>query len=353
MKIVKYFWVCCAIFAVAASAALAQETETKVVDEVVAQVNDGVITLSSIKREIKDAVDSKVQEGMKREDAEKQIAEKQGELIANLINEELLMQKAKELGIQNDVEADLNARFVSIMKQYNLKTLDALYQEMNKQGVDPVSLREIWRKQATRDRVLQREVQSKLYWQPSGKELKDYYEKNKSNFTKPETVALSEIFLKFAGRDEGAVREKAKKLVADIRSGTLDFTKAVMENSEGQDLDKTKGSLGSTSVKDIEERFPAYGNAIKNVKAGGVTEPFEDDIGIHIVRVDERTSASSESVFDEDAVRLALMKEKLPTAQKNFLAQLREDSYIKISETYRPLVNPILFADERKSKPGN
>ncbi len=352
MRSVKFFCISLAAVVLAASAVCAQETETKVVDEVVAQVNDGVITLSSIKREMKEAIDSKVQEGMKREDAEKQIAEKQGELIANLINEELLMQKAKELGIQNDVEADLNARFVSIMKQYNLKTLDALYQEMNRQGVDPVAIREIWRKQATRDRVLQREVQSKIYWLPSGKELKEYFEKNKANFTKPETVALSEIFLKFAGRDEEAVRAKAKKLAADIRGG-LDFPKAVVENSDGQDLEKTKGSLGSTTVKDLEERFATYANAIKNVKVGAITDPFEDEIGVHIVRVDDRVAASSESVFDEDAVRLALMKEKLPAAQKNFLAQLREDSYIKISESYRPLVNPILFADERKSKPGN
>ena len=352
MRVVKYFGFAAVSIALVVSSALAQETETKVIDEVVAQINDGVITLSGIKREMKDVIDSKVQEGMKREDAEKYVAEKQGELIANLINEELLIQKAKELGIQSDIEADLNSRFVQIMKQYNLKTLDALYQEMNRQGVDPQSLREIWRKQATRDRVLQREVQSKLYWTPSGKQLKDYYDKNKDKFTKPETVTMSEIFLKFAGKDENVVREKARKLVADLRAG-LDFVKAVNENSDGQDIEKTKGSLGTASVKDLEERFPAYSKAISGLKAGAVAEPFDDDIGVHIIRVDERSLASNESVFDEEAVRLAIMKDKLPEAQKSFLAQLREESYIKISDTYRPLVNPILFADERKVKPGN
>lgn len=349
MKFVKYIGFASVSIALAAGAAFGQETETKVIDEVVAQVNDGVITLSGIKREMKDVVDSKVQEGMKREDAEKFVAEKQGELIANLINEELLIQKAKELGIQSDIDADLNARFVQIMKQYNLKTLEALYAEMSKQGVDPQTLREIWRKQATRDRVLQREVQNKLYWQASGKDLRDYYEKNKGKFTKPETVTMSEIFLKFAGKDENAIREKAKKLVADLRAG-LDFVKAVTENSDGQDLEKTKGSLGAANVKDLEERYPTYAKAISGLKAGGVTEPFEDEIGVHIVRVDERSVASSESVFDEEAVRLEIMREKLPIAQRTFLAQLREESYIKINDTYRPLVNPILFADERKPK---
>ncbi|MBA2736320.1 MAG: hypothetical protein H0U50_05955, partial [Pyrinomonadaceae bacterium] len=76
-------------------AAFAQESETKVIDEVVAQVNEGVITLSRIKREMKVAVDTYVQEGKPREEAQKLVESKQGELIANLINEELLLQKAK------------------------------------------------------------------------------------------------------------------------------------------------------------------------------------------------------------------------------------------------------------------
>jgi hypothetical protein len=54
-----------------AAAAGAQETETRVVDEVIAQVNDGVITLSQVNREVKSAVDSYVQEGKKRDEAQK------------------------------------------------------------------------------------------------------------------------------------------------------------------------------------------------------------------------------------------------------------------------------------------
>src|SRR5438876_3320360 len=113
-------------------AAVAQETQTRVVDEVVAQVNDGVITLSRIKREKKSIVDTYVQEGKKPEEAQKMVNEKEGELVANLINEELLIQKAKEMGLDSEIEATVNQHFVEIMKQYNLKTLDALYAEMGK-----------------------------------------------------------------------------------------------------------------------------------------------------------------------------------------------------------------------------
>lgn len=327
-------------------AVAAQENDVKVVDEVVAQVNDGVITLSGIKREMKGIVDSKVQEGMKREDAQKYVDEKQGELIANLINEELLLQKAKELGLEKDIEAALNARFLQIMKQQNFKTLDSLYEAMRKEGVDPDDIREIWRRQATKDEVIRREVQAKVYWEPPGSKVKEYYEANKAKFTRPETVTLSEIFLNFAGQNQEAVRARAKALLAQLRGGA-DFEKLVMENSEAPDVAKTKGSVGTYAVPEFEKGFAPFAKAIQGVKAGGYAEPVEDDIGIHIIKVDKRQAASTEAEFDEEAVRRAMLEIAYPDAFKKYMTKLREDSFIKISESYRPIVSPLLFADER------
>ena len=83
MRVLKYVGFVAISVAFAAGASFAQETETKVIDEVVAQVNDGVITLSGIRREMKEIVDSKVQEGMKREDAEKFVAEMGGSRVVD------------------------------------------------------------------------------------------------------------------------------------------------------------------------------------------------------------------------------------------------------------------------------
>ena len=324
-----------------------QESETKVVDEVVAQVNDGVITLSRINREVKDSVDALVQQGKTKEEAQKLVEEKRGELIASLINEELLIQKGKELGVDSDVEASLNARFLQLMKQYNQKTLDALYKLMQDNGADPQELREVWRKQATQDEVIKRDVQGKLYWHPTGADLKAYFEKNKAKFTTPETIALSEIFFSFAGRDPAKVREKAKQVVAQLRGGG-DFAKAVADNSDRPDAAKNNGKVDTFKVGDLD---PKFAKALEGVKPGGYSEPIEiDDVGINILRVDERTAASSDSKFDEQAVRMAMMSEAFPEAQKKYMAQLREDSYIKINDTYRPLVSPILYAQERTEK---
>lgn len=335
---------------IACVAAAAQETQTRVVDEVVAQVNDGVITLSRIKRETKDIVDTWIKEGKTREEAQKMADEKQGELIASLINEELLIQKAKELGLDKDIEDSLNQRMGQIMKEYNIKTVEALYAEMEKQGIDPKELRETWRKQAVRERVIQREVQSTVYWKPNGKELKDYFEKNKGKFSKPETVSISELFLGFAARDESAVREKAKQIYAQLKTGA-DFAKLAKENGDPGIVTDGAGKAEKLVVSQLVDKI---GVPLKGVKVGDVTAPIEiEQLGIAILRVDERDQASSESVFDENAVRMAILTERMPTEQKKFMSKLRAESYIKISESYRPLVSPILFADERKLKTDN
>lgn len=336
-----------AIFIIALSVisvfpAFAQESEAVVIDEVVAQVNDGVITLSRIKREMSEVIEGLKQQGKTPEAAKAEIESKQGEFIANLINEELLMQKGKEEGLEQDVEAQINQRFVQMMKENKLKTLEALYAAMRTQGLEPDVIREGWRKQITREMVINREVDQRLYWGFSIKEMREYFEKNKAKFTKPEEVTLSTLFLNFAGRDMDATREKAKQLVARIRKGE-DFVKLVIENSDEPNVKESKGAVGKFKVVDLNEEIT---KAIKPVKAGDVTEPLELEGGVQIIRVDERTEASSEAFFDEDAIRRVMTTEKIPDARRKFLSELRKDAFIRVSENYRAIVMPHLNKDE-------
>ncbi len=326
----------------------AQETELKVVDEVIAQINDNVLTLSGVNREIKEIVGALIEQGKTREQAEAEVEGKRAELIASLINDELVLQKGKELGVESDVEAEINQRLLQKMKELNLKSLDKLYDAMRESNVDPDQIRDIWRKQLTRDFVLQREVDSKVYFGWASREIKDYYEKNKSKFLKPETVELSEIFLSFAGRDEDAVKEKAKQLIKQAREGA-DFVKLVMENSEREDRAQTKGSVGKFTYEQLKEVSEKFVAPVKAAKKGDVTEPIILDEGIEILRVDERIAASTEASFDETEVRRMMTLEKIPAERKNYFVKLRNDAYIKINEAYRPIVSPVLYAEERKS----
>lgn len=341
-----------ALFIFSAVSATAQETETQVVDEVIAQVNDSVITLSQVNREMKETVEALLTKNPNKPRAEAvaEVNAKRGNLIANIINTELLAQKAKERGYDSYVEAEINQRFLQQMQQLNLKSLDQLYKQMRAGGIDPDEVRELWRQQLTADFVLQREVDQRVYQGWKKKELESYYQANKKKFTKPETVTISEIFLNFAGLNEADVRQKAQEIIARARKGE-DFGQLAVEFSDRENVEQTKGKVGVLKVSEID---PKFAGPLQDLKVGEITEPIElEGVGIEILRVDERSQASSESVFDENEVRKVMTLEVLAEKRKEYMVELRRDSYIKIRDKYRPEVSPVLYADERSTDEEN
>ena len=338
-----------AILFTTAFVASAQETELKVVDEVVAQVNDSVVTLSGIRREMKEVVMTLREQGKTEAEATAEVESKKAELIAGIINQELLMQKGKELGVETEVEAELNRRLREKMQQLNLKTVDKLYEMMRASNLDPDQVRQMWREDITRDLVLQREVDGKVYYGWTAAEIKAYYEKNKAKFFKPETITISEIFLSFAGVERDAVIAKANDLVKQLRAGA-DFGKLAVENSERPDIQQTKGKVGTFTLEQIKAVNDKLAQPIQATKAGSITDPIVLDEGIEIFRVDERIAASSDAVFDENEVRRVMTYEKLPAERQQYLTKLRQEAYIKINSTYRPMIAPLLFAEERKTE---
>lgn len=332
----------------------AQEVEMEVVDEVIAEVGENVITLSQVRREIKETVDALATKDPNRDRAEieAEVAQKRGNLIANIINEELLMQRARERGYDTYVEAEINRRFLQQMQQLNLNSLDQLYRQMRANGIEPDQVREVWTKQLTADFVLQRDVDQAVFEGWKKKELEAYYESNKDRFKKPETVTVSEIFLNFAGLNEDDVRQQALEIIARARAGE-DFGDLAVEFSDRSGVEESRGKVGELTVAEID---PQFAEPLKGLKVGEVTDPIFIESGIEILRVDARSAASDESRFNEKEVRSAMTYEVLEEKRKEFMMDLRKDTYIKIKEDYRPEVSPVLFADERKasssSEPG-
>ncbi len=323
----------------------AQENEPQVVDEVVAQVNDGVITLSQVNREIKNAIESLVeQKKMTPEAAKAEIESKRGEIIANLINEELIMQKGKESNIDSEVEAEVNRQLIAMMKDNNLKTLEALYTEMRKVNVNPDDVRESFRRRYTRDMVMSNEVDRKVYagWAPS--EIKAYYEKNKEKLIKPESYSLSEIFLNFAGRDKDALKAKAFDIVSKARNGA-DFGQLAVENSDRPEAKNDKGKISkSITIEEIKGENASLAASIQATKVGGITDPIISEEGIEIFKVDDKKAPSNE--FDESMVRNVMTVEKIPDERRKFLADLRKEGFVKVSKEYEDLVKPFFSKDE-------
>jgi len=325
-----------AVVMLAPAMAQAQEGEPVVVDEVIAQVNDGVVTLSQLKREMKERMDTLKQNGMTEQQATSEVEKHKAELIATLINEQLLLQKGKELALTEKVEAEVNKRMLEVAKQNGITSIEKLDEAMRQAGLDPVGTRQTLRAEIMKQAVLEGEVDSKIFFSLSTEELRRYFDTHRDKFLKPEAVELSEIFLSLAGKHEADVKARATQLVTQLRGGADFGTLATAYSERGAE---NKGKVGLFQVIDLR---PDILGAIKNVKVGGVGDPLRTDEGYQILRVDARTAGSSTPTFNENQVREAITIERSPKAHEEYLQTLREDAYIKVSKDYSDSVLPLL-----------
>ncbi|HYJ87964.1 MAG TPA: peptidyl-prolyl cis-trans isomerase [Pyrinomonadaceae bacterium] len=334
---------CAFLFVLIPPSATAQEGELRVVDEVIAQINDDVLTLSMLRRETKERIESLKQGGMTDQQAADEVTKRQAELIATLINEQLLLQKGKELQLTSDVEAEVNRRMLEVAKEQGITTIEKLDAAMRASGVDPQSTRQALRTEIMKQMVIQQEVDRKIFFGLTMDELKKYFQANQLKFRKPENVTLSEIFLSSAGKNEAEVKARALELVRQLRAGA-DFGSVAAANSEREMngvriAPENKGKVGAFEVPNLRQDIA---DAVKNVAAGGVSEPLRSNDGYQILRVDERVPGSATAEFNENRVREAITIERSPKLRDDYLQSLRDDAYIKLSANYREAVAPIL-----------
>lgn len=335
-----------AAFAFAVPAAAQEEGEAKVIDEVIAQVNGDIITLGQLRREMRQATEALARTGnLTEEQARAEVQKRSGEMVANLITEQLVVQQGKELNYETRVEEELNRRLVSLAKEQNIP-FSQLDDAMRSSGVDPAGFRADARRGIMTGLVFNEEVDRRVYESLTPAEVRKYFDQNQAKFRTPETMTLSEIFLSKAGKSETEVRALADRLVREARAGK-DFGELAAANSNRESTRDAKGKIGTLAMSQIEQGRPEVVSALKALKVGGVTDPIPSDEGFLILRLDER-AASGAPVFNEQQVRVVMTEERSTKERVAYLAKLRSDAYLKIADGYRAAVEEAL---DKQSRP--
>ena len=342
------FWTTCLsmiVALIAAVAALGQEPV--LVNGIAARVNNDIITRGDYVNAIRDFKEELTrqmqQQGKNQAEIDAEFEKLRSTVMDLLIEDLLLEQRAKEVGIE--VEAEVNQQMIEIAKENGFKNLIDFEEALKKQGVDPDTARGSLRKKLLQQIVIQREVWTPIFQSISDKERREFYEKNKEGFTIPGEVVLSEIFLPLEGHTGTEVEQRARRLVTELRAGA-DFIEAVKANSPSTRPSRAQnGKLGSFKVTDLK---PDLAASIADVKPGGVSEPIRLQDGYQIVRLDDRKAAVLRKYEDSDVQRVignnvvALHAEE---ARKKYLEKLRSEAYVDIHEGY-----PSAKKEDRDSK---
>jgi parvulin-like peptidyl-prolyl isomerase len=322
---------------IAPNAARAQEPE--LVTEIVARINNDIITLADYQGAVEEFKAQLAKELEAQGKSKAEIAaefEKLKPTILDLLIENILIeQKAKELGA--DVESELNQQWAEIAKQNGFKTITDFENAIKQQSGDPETARTSIRKQLLQQYVMQREVFAGVYNQLTEKDKRAFYDKHLKEFTPPLEVTLSEIFLPLENQTATEVEQRARRIVAELRSGK-NFVEAVQTYSGATRPTRAlNGKLGTFKLTKDSGLKPELEAAIKDLKAGEITEPIRQQDGFQIIRVDERKEATTMPYTDPQVQRYvgqAAAMERVEDARKKYLKQLREEAFIKINEKY-------------------
>ena len=333
-----------------------------VVEEIIARVNNSIITSSDYarsKEQLKDEI--KQQDAA---NADKLYTERERDVLRDLIDQQLLLEKGKDLGITADTE--LIKKLDEMRKQMNLDSMEELEKAAQSQGISYEDFKQNLRNQIITQQVIAREVGSHL--NITKEEEQKFYEEHKSEMEQPEQIRLSEILVSTqkaapanppapkpaAGSSPSATdankpaeatpqapaapdaeqlaaaEAKANALLEQIHKGAA-FDEVAKKNSDGPSAAQG-GDLGlfkrGTLSKDLEDRTFA-------MKAGDVTDVIRTKQGFVILKVTEHQMAGIPTMKQmEPRIQDALYYQKLQPALRIYLKKLREEAFIDVHAGY-------------------
>ena len=292
-----------------------------VVEDVIARVNDQIITRTEYER----AQDGLVQEAKQENWTPAEYNEKQANLLRDMIDQQLLLSKGKELGITGDAETV--RQLDEMRKRANLPDMEALQKAAEQQGYSFEDFKQNIRNQAITQEVVRDEVGKRINITPNLEQA--YYSQHSKDFEQPEQVHLSEILVPTADNATDAqiteAQSKAEALYAKLKGGAsfADVAKA----SSGGPTAPAGGDLGDFkrgTLGDVLEK------ATFSLPAGQFTDPIRTRQGFVILKVDSHQAAGEQPLTQvEGQVQEAIYMSQLQPALRSYLTQARDDAYVK------------------------
>jgi peptidyl-prolyl cis-trans isomerase SurA len=329
-----------------ASSTLAQTRPTapespyggNIVAEIVARVNDQVITRADYERAMKE-VD---QEARQRGASMQEISAAHKDLLRSLIDQQLWLSKGKELAITGETE--LITRLNEIRKQYNLETMDDLEKAAKEQGVSFEDFKANIRNSIITQEVMHQEVGRKVQFTPG--EAQRYFEQHKEEYVQPESVTLSEILVSTGTpapsvggpgavepddpAKQAAAQAKADEIEAKLHAGG-DFAQLARTFSDGPTAAEG-GNIGQFGRGKLAKVFE---DATFGLKTGTITAPIRTRQGFVIFKVAQYVPGGVPQYKDvADQVEQNFYMSRMEPATREYLTTLREQAYIDIKPGY-------------------
>ncbi len=310
-----------------------------VVEDIIARINNNIITRGDLRRSQEQLAAESHQQDSAGGAADPK--EKEQDLLRDLIDQQLLLQKGEELGISADT--DVVKRLDELRKQMHADSMEDLQKAAEAQGVSWEEFKQNLKNSIITQRVISQEVGGHIT--VSQQEIQQYYDEHKADMERPEQVRMSEILISTqkapAVKTEkgqevlpeaptpevvAAAKAKADKVYDLLKKGG-NFEELAKQYSDGPtsaaggDLEYFKRG---TLSKDLEERVFA-------MSPGEYTEPVRTNQGWVVLKITEHQTAGVPPLKEvENRIQEQIYMIKMQPALREYLTKLREDAYIDI-----------------------
>lgn len=326
-RIAIAFSIVCLCAALVPSAARAQ-AKAAVIEEIIARVNNDIITQSDYQKadaQLHDEIAHDCQ-GCQPDKLADEYKDQQKDLLRGLIDQSLMVQRAKDMGIS--VETDLIKRLDEVRKQNNLNSIEDLEKAVEGSGMAWEDYKTQIRNGLLTQEVIRREVGSHI--NIPTEEVKQYYDAHPQEFTRPEEVDIAEIFLSTEGKSPEEI-ESVQKKAEDLHNRVVkgdDFNEIAKRYSEGSTAKDQGGDLGTFKRGALA---PQLEDVVFKMEKGQITDVIQTKTGFEILKVQAHFQAGLQPVDKvENEIMNKLYMSKMQPQMRTYLAELREESYVMV-----------------------
>ena len=307
----------------------------KTIEEIIARVNNEIITRSEYDKARQTAEEDAKQECQNRctpEQLQTDIEDRQKHTLRDLVDQSLLVQRGKDMGVS--VEAELIKRLDSIRTDNKLASMEDLEKAVSGQGMNWEDFKNNIRNSLLTQKVISSEVGSHI--NISDDEVNKYYEAHKAEFVRPEQVALREIVVSTEGKkpeDLPDLKKKAETALKRVQDGE-DFGEIAKRLSDGS----TKTQGGFLGVYKRGELSKELEDKVFKMKRKELTEVMETKQGYLVLEVLEHYDEGEQALAKvRNEIMDKLYSARMEPAMREYLKTLREQSYVVIKPGYQDI----------------
>jgi parvulin-like peptidyl-prolyl isomerase len=293
----------------------------EVVDEIVAIVNDDVITLSKYKQEYEIRVQA-ARSQLKGDDLDKALEQLKTGLMDLMITNLLILQQAKEKNL--NVADDVKRYIENLKKENNIGSDEEFKRALASQGMEYSQFLKQIEEEALRQAVVGIEVDRTIALDDS--EVVSYYKAHQKDFIDPEEYKINAIYLSPEGKSAEELGQKKTEISGKLQAGE-DFLAVSQAYSDGP-IKESKGELGTFKQAELDKTLQ---QAVTKLKAGEVSAWVETKNGWYLLKLAEKKENRLKT-FEEakPAIEQKIAMEKRTVKMTEFLANLKKRSFIKI-----------------------